>query len=69
MDYPRWERCEAGWYQYWLSDCDNPAAVCRERYSPPWCVYVQEHMPPGDSQHRTLRDAKRAAERAVRRQR
>lgn len=66
---PEWINVEDGWYV--LTDSpgylpsEGIAAVTWEGDSHGWCVYIDEHMPPGDSQHKTLRDAKEEAERRV----
>lgn len=64
-----WKKLEAGWYRYWVDRSggvmfpEADAAVCYEGDA--WCVYVTEDMPPGDSQHKTLKEAKKAAEKLV----
>jgi hypothetical protein len=62
----RWECKEPGWWI--LSEgMVKLAAVCNEAIIPkPWCVYIDETMPPGDAQFRTLREAKAWAEERTR---
>ena len=63
----KWSKCEAGWYRLDNEETDGGvalAAVCFEGHG--WYVYIDEDMPPGDSQHKTLREAKAEAERRVR---
>ena len=56
---------DVGWYILYNGD-EVIAVVCRESYSPPWCVYTKINMPPGFSRHRTLAEAKAAALEAYR---
>jgi hypothetical protein len=59
-----WEREMPGWYVLDPVQGVGKAAVCIERDGK-WHVYVHVDMPPGDSCHRTLREAKLAAEALV----
>lgn len=56
-----WTRQEAGWYTLGEPG-PSSVAVCRERDGY-WHTYVRRDGPPGDSRHRTMRAAMRAAER------
>ena len=57
-----WYRVESGWYRL---DKEGVcvAAVCDEVKF--WSVYINEDLPPGDSQHKTLREAKAEAEKRI----
>lgn len=66
----KWSKLQAGWYMLWSDDTQTSpslAAITQDRVGSTimWCVYVHEDMPPGDSQHKTLAEAKREAERRV----
>lgn len=65
---PEWVKVEPGWYVL----AEDPAvsgvglaAVTWEGGEHGWCVYIDEDMPPGDSQHKTMKAAKAEAERRV----
>lgn len=67
----RWEKVDDGWYILFQNDTETPnessfAAVCLEDCIPPWCVYLEEDMPPGDAQFRSKKTAKAWAERKLR---
>lgn len=66
----KWAKVSSGWYGLWTDDTQlgrSLATVTQDRVGDKilWCVYVREDTPPGDSQHKTLREAKREAERRV----
>ena len=58
----KWVEIEAGWYTYVGKNESVVAAVYNEGAPHHWCVYIKSDMPPGDSQHRTLREAKNEVE-------
>lgn len=60
----KWRKVEAGWYCLG-EDSPAKAAVSLETNGK-WSVYIDEDMPPGDSQHKTMREAMAEAERRVR---
>ncbi len=67
----RWEKVNDGWYILFQNDTEMPnessfAAVCLEDCIPPWCVYLEEDMPPGDAQFRSKKAAKAWAESKLR---
>jgi hypothetical protein len=62
---PKWERWEPGVHVYGRHAPGSPdpygVSVCLGSDGR-WCAYVTTIKSPGDSQHRTLREAKIAAE-------
>jgi hypothetical protein len=58
----QWVCQEPGWWSGGWLNHPHTFAVCKEADGH-WHTYVKHEAPPGDSKHRTMRDAMRATER------